>query len=1380
MINKTLYENTIQDTINSIKDDFNTLSVEEAINGITDTINGDIELINFNVKSEGTNGFDEGMLLSSHAQLEAVKEVLQDETISEEINKANPEFISETMDKIEPVIESCKEIEDKNELFKVEEKPQIEANTTYQKFDLDRDNYDAKLNFNSLCDVFNIPKNSEGINRFGTSNAYETKGKVDRNVEIKMIPSSDKGVVSQFAVGKIDLGKNRELLFMGNIATDDNGKILPKLENINFIGTDNFDKRIPKYLQNEDGRCSEIDLNKGQLNELIPHGKYVNGKIDVKCSFDSVVEPFINNTGLHTIYPIKDGMRTLLPNADVTKLVQDSTCLHYNIETAVSELTKDFSDTIESGNINMEQVLEKSDTVNKLSVDCDTIKGISDSYKECLQKVEGLQEVGMRVLNHANNPQVITTEMSLYIPEMFELRQTLSTTTDKYDKYVDNIKTVNEAGVSKESYIKEQVNGFIDRYNDALEKKDGVHQENKEALKLHIGENGFVYNGVGQDASENFTESEHLVADDNIYSDAVASGQANKGLYFEQCDKDEILPDKRLISQDDIKGLSKCAIDIPKVQSTHYKYLESKGVSKENIETEMKAVFDKYFSNENDNIVESIKGYVKEVDNIINEREEFNDVEVLPAPKEKVTNEFKESMKDLYKKATDKMNIESAKMGKLGYGDPIIIGCSMVRAFAGLLSGEVKYVDDRDKDKPEKHFYSVADVTMSLYSIFTTSPSALVQSVLYRVLLSVCEKTIDVMIRDKVDSLSENVITDDLKQQFLETKEVDGKYVVDNGEQPVVNENVENNRTTEEAVINESSIDDGVDENGIVDEGEATTTPEEATEEVEEVIEEVSDGVGNEVETIEEIEEASEEFTEDTTSEPEDNATVEEDDNITNEELENVYDEDDEVEIISEDPVTEEIIEEVEEQIVAEEVETEIVDDEVNTEDISGDNTQDNELENSKSVDNQTPDTTTQKITNEPITNVVNDQQALNQTQLQNNGVDITNDTTELTQEMKEQLIQDIDDVLNGKISTEESSFGECFNADGKETCNVIEDALAEKITGAAGTIDEEQMIKDVADIVANITNVNNYDNSESLEAMISNINKKTNNKEIEEKLMSVIEGIIGDMPTSKADTEVLIENSEEQAVFKNEEERPTEVSIDLENKEFKVTELENGSSLITVNGQVVDNTLAEEKINNVATEVISKTDDVVDACTMPNPIFDKIDAIFEGIGINRDDIIDCLKACETQLPQIIQFAVDPQHAIQNIVSDYIGNFVNDKIKECTGVDIKEAVNDVKTDIVDALKDGISDLFNTQGIEIPTNFDNSNSQGVDNSNSTNGVDNDMEANKENVVGTEHITPNSEVDLLDKSVGTESVAPVGFDEEELSEEFMKDVISKGGL
>ena len=66
-----------------------------------------------------------------------------------------------------------------------------------------------------------------------------------------------------YAVGRINIDNNRELLFVGHVSVDDKNHIQPKLENVTFIGTDGTNDKIPKHMKNEDGCCTSIDLFKG-------------------------------------------------------------------------------------------------------------------------------------------------------------------------------------------------------------------------------------------------------------------------------------------------------------------------------------------------------------------------------------------------------------------------------------------------------------------------------------------------------------------------------------------------------------------------------------------------------------------------------------------------------------------------------------------------------------------------------------------------------------------------------------------------------------------------------------------------------------------------------------------------------------------------------------------------------------------------------------------------------------------------------------------------------------------------------------------------------------------------------------------------------------
>lgn len=1365
MDNKAIYDNSVKENVDSLREDYDNLGIDSLMDEINTKIEGNRELLNYCTNSEGTSGFDASLVVDSHGQLEAVKGILQDETIANEINAINPDFIPEAMSKIEPLVESFKGLEDKYEMFKVEEKPIVEVDTTYKKMDIDTKGYNAKLNFNSLCDLFNVDKSSESINRYGKTSVYEANGKLDRNIEVKMIPVKE-GVVSPFAVGRIDIGKNRELLFIGNVASDENGKIIPKLENVSFIGTDGFDNKIPKYLKGEDGRCTEIDLNKSQLKDFVPHGKYTDGKIDVKCSFDDIVKPLINNSGMYTVDNIgRNGEQVTVIDSDFLNVIKDASCLQHNVEIASSEVIKDFSDTIESGTISMDQVYEKSDTVIKLSNDYDKITSVVNDYKSCLDNADKSKDILDRAINHLGNPTVVCNELSLIVPEIFKDRQLIHSATEKLDKFVESYKAVNsETGVSKEAFIQECIGKYVDRYNEALEKNEDIKSSDiKEALSLHIGENGFIYNGAGYDASDlnsrvesTENKNEVRVSSDNEYKDMAESGRIGKGLYsdVEKCDKNSILTDNTRFTKEEIKDLSTCAVGMPQVVNRHCRYLESKGMSKEDIANEVRSVYEKYISSDSDNIITDMKAYVKEVDNIINERKEFDDIEVLPAKVDTKTNTFKDKMHDIYVGATKKMEIESAKMGKLGYGDPLIIGCSMVRAFAGLLSGEIKYTDNTNKEAPVEKHYSVADVTMSLYNILTTSPNALVQSVLYRILLGACENTIDVFIRNTVENLSENIITDDIKKEFLETKVEDGKYVVDNEvevkEVSVVNEEVINT-----PVVNNSEANEG--DNVIQNDNDDKNTNKVASEEsVEESV------------TTEESEEGVDEVLNEQIETPTNDG-------------ENIIDNDDstnDAEPIANDDGVEDETDEIEQESILDEEdldahESVIIKGESGAEETANEDLANEDLSNddNESIDNEQSD----DVVDENVEDTTNDGVSDNVDEVGQDGDtkvnDIASDTQNpldnegLTDEMKNQLVTDVNNVID-KNNLSEGNFGEYLLADNKEACNIIEDTLADKLKNAAGTVDEEEVIKNVANLVVRLTN--NYDNmSESIESMLGNINKKTNNKEIEDKIISVVDGILKTTPISTDNNDIV--ETFESDIKTQDEENPENTSFKIDDKEFEKTTFDDGTVVLTMNGNEIDSSLIDEHINTITTEMngdkdtLGKTEAIVIGETEQKPIDTIMDKILDIIGVSNDDIISCLEEIQKQLPEIIEVAINPQHAIQSLVSD----FLNDKIKEYTDVDIKQTINDIKQEVVE----GIKDLLTTNNIEIPESTlftpDNNNLENnVDNSKFDTGTDNNI--SKDDSIKDSILPEDISNNINDVSIGNVDI------NNELAEELVDDI------
>lgn len=195
-------------------------------------------------------------LIKSHAQIEAVKNVLGDEEI---VKNLDADKVTEAFEKADILSRTCVELEDSFEVFKVEDEKEAVVNTEYTKQELDIKGFDRGMSFSTLCNLAGVPNDAASVHRFGVTNPYAAKGTVDKSWEIKLIPATVEGSVSPFAVGKCDLGDNKELLFVGHVASDNNGKILPKIENIHFINTDNADQHIPDYMKDESGKCTTFD-----------------------------------------------------------------------------------------------------------------------------------------------------------------------------------------------------------------------------------------------------------------------------------------------------------------------------------------------------------------------------------------------------------------------------------------------------------------------------------------------------------------------------------------------------------------------------------------------------------------------------------------------------------------------------------------------------------------------------------------------------------------------------------------------------------------------------------------------------------------------------------------------------------------------------------------------------------------------------------------------------------------------------------------------------------------------------------------------------------------------------------------------------------------
>lgn len=1279
-IAKTYNLGNISDIITNKEDDLKetinepNVNIDDVISGISRELIEHEETLN-NIDPDASNP-DIGNLMVVHGQLEGMKNVLNDSSSFKDVDDNK---IKEFLVKIDALEQKCEALEDKFGVFKQEEKVEVVSNTdtTYEKLNLAVEGFDNKLNFNRLCNMVGITEQSDSIHRFGVTNGYAKNGHTDRSWEIKLIPAMEQGVISPYAVGRHDIGGGKELLFIGSIASDDKGPAA-RIENIHFIGTDGTNKNIPNYMRDDAGRCTSFDLNRGEFKQYVARDtgsgvKNLDGKIDTNATFNNVVDTIIKNSCLQEV-KIFENESMRIDNTDLYTFKNELTNLVSNADIVVKTLEVSLDKGLQADP--SDDLLIKSDTFIKFSNDKEQLSNMLTKVDKLIEKAEGLNNITERAFKCENNDE-FCNEASLYISEATEIRNEFANLYSKYSDYVEGYKADNGYGVSKEQYAKEILKTGIDMYNSSLNCAGDT--DKYDAYSLHIGEKGFVYDGLGIDATSRVPRDDEAhrnpnrtCSDNNrIFGDLV-----NVKFYPEFEDVGKIILDGyKPMTNDDEKQLlnsAKLIVDNTALTSNYIKYLMDNGMSRDDASNEVESLRSKHFgvgtgeSLSSQDIANRIKGYARDIE----QRMEVGKKEPDDVAKNDIVkdSDLKSKAKKFYDSVSNKIEIQSKMLGRLAYGDILIIGMTAAQAISGLIAGEEKY-HFKDANGIERiGYYSTADAINSIYHVMTSSPTAMCNSLLYRALNFVCTRTIDIAIRNLIDDRVEANHIEKNEDKPEDATKDSGDFIeegVYDSKSDVIEEVKDENST---GIVNDEGqdIEDGDKISSDKDNDDNIDNSDEADTDKDEIERSSEDTPQTDVE-----------FEDDNIENKEEDVTIGDEyvdnyDNITRND-EEVKDEADNISIGEHDVDSENEHEQIEK-----------------TDDKNNDSIENNEhseaTENDISSDNTD---VSENMINEESNNTLNDS-------IDNNMLQNEEQADKLSEEDKITLKDNINEVLEGTKIMDEVGFTQYLDKDSAGSMDVINESLSEKIRECLSEgANIEDAVEKVAGFALDITN--NYKAADSLENILGNISKKIKNDNISEKIYEAAAQM------SKDTTMVSVDDNTDVYVNK-EDDKPTDFSCEVAGN--KVDSFSNGPKQTTmVDNEVVTAENADLAIAATEKEVEGQIEPIVTACVENEPVDSYIDRLFSDDSIiSKDDIVKVLENIRDNLPTVIQIASDPEEFIKSYISSQIRNLANDFIADVTGVDVKGTIDEFKQELKDNLINSIKDIISDAGLNVDNNY----------------------------------------------------------------------------